>query len=49
MDFALEKYGVDLVIGNVLVDKSWVNVTYNMTIFPEHFKNGELFKGTKEG
>ena len=29
MQFALDKYKVDMVVGNLLGDKSWVHVEYN--------------------
>ena len=44
IDFALDKYKVDMVIGNILGNKNWVKIHYNQQKFPhqkpiEHSEN----------
>jgi hypothetical protein len=41
VDFAIEKYGVDVVVGNCLKQKEWVSLTYNQETFKD--KHGEVY------
>jgi hypothetical protein len=41
MEFAISKYGVDLVIGNKLNNKEWISIYYNSAVFPD--KEGEIY------
>ena len=35
MEFAINKYGVDMVIGNKLNNKQWISIFYNRNVFAD--------------
>ena len=35
IDFALDKYKVDMVVGNILGNKNWIKIQYNQQKFPD--------------
>lgn len=47
MEFAVGKYGVDMVVGNLLGNKGWVKVRYNEQRFGE--KREVEYEGEVEG
>jgi len=34
--FAIDKYSVDLVIGNLLGNKNWISIEYNPNVFKSY-------------
>jgi hypothetical protein len=34
--FAIEKFKVDMVVGNLLNNKNWVKIVYNSKLYAEH-------------